>query len=204
MIAKIHIPYGFGDCVNGFKYDGVITDKEYIKRLVSDYDAHKWGIDEMMTTRSGRNMAINPFQKENNKYKQQTPEFGQLTAYIDDKTYNSMKMETLLKHYENNESFVIVVRLANVREIREDIDLQTDLKSWQTETVKIDRIPDLDNVSKFKSMSKKDLKLTFDGSEMAAILKGCKMVNVYSNIKFALWVEKIIFVKDKDTKQNGK
>ena len=113
-------------------------------------------------------------------------------------------METLLKHYENNESFVIVVRLANVREIREDIDLQTDLKSWQTETVKIDRIPDLDNVSKFKSMSKKDLKLTFDGSEMAAILKGCKMVNVYSNIKFALWVEKIIFVKDKDTKQNGK
>jgi hypothetical protein len=53
-------------------------------------------------------------------------------------------------------------------------------------------------------MSKKDLKLTFDGSEMAAILKGCKMVNVYSNSKFALWVEKIIFVKDKDTKQNGK
>jgi hypothetical protein len=160
MIATLHVPYGFGDCVNGFKYDGVITDVEYVRRMTKEYDSHKWGIDEMMTTRSGKNMAINPFQKENNKYKQQTPSFGELTVYVDDKEYNPMKMETLLKYFESDKSFVAVIRLGNVRQLRDDIDLQTDLKSWQTETVKIDRLPDLDNVSKFKSMSKKDLKLT--------------------------------------------
>ena len=88
MIATLHVPYGFGDCVNGFKYDGVITDVEYVRRMTKEYDSHKWGIDEMMTTRSGKNMAINPFQKENNKYKQQTPSFGELTVYVDDKEYN--------------------------------------------------------------------------------------------------------------------
>lgn len=204
MIATLHVPYGFGDCVNGFKYDGVISDVEYVRRMTKEYDSHKWGIDEMMTTRSGKNMAINSFQKENNKYKQQTPSFGELTVYVDDKDYNPMKMETLLKHFESDKSFVVVIRLGNVRQLRDDIDLQTDLKSWQTETVKIDRLPDLDNVAKFKSMSKKDLKLTFNGTEMAAILKDCKMVSVYSNTKFALWVGKIIFINDKKANENGR
>lgn len=204
MIATLHIPYGFGDCVNGFKYDGVITDIEYVRRMTKEYDDHKYGIDEMMRTRSGRNMAINPFQKENNKYTQQKQSFGELTVYVDDKTFNGMKMETLLRHFENDESFVTVIRLHNVKELKYNEDLQTDLKSWQTETLKIDRLPDLDNVTKFKSMSKKDLKLTFDGTEMAAILKDCKMVNVYSNTKFALWVGKIIFINDKKTKQDGR
>ena len=204
MIATLHIPYGFGDCVNGFKYDGVITDKEYVRRMTKEYDDHKYGIDEMMRTRSGKNMAINPFQKENNKYTQQKQSFGELTVYVDDKTFNGMKMENLLQHFEKDESFVAVIRLHNVKELKYNEDLQTDLKAWQTETLKIDRLTGLDNVTKFKSMSKKDLKLTFDGTEMAAILKDCKMVNVYSNTKFALWVGKIIFINDKKAKQDGR
>ena len=56
----------------------------------------------------------------------------------------------------------------------------------------------MSSVDKFKSLSKKDLKLTFgENSKMAAILKSCKLVNVYNNTKFALWVDKIIFIKDK-------
>ena len=109
-----------------------------------------------------------------------------------------MTLEKLLEYYDMNKGFVIVVRIANKRDLIDNPDIETDLKSWQTESVKIDRIKSMSSIDKFKSLSKKDLKLTFsEDSKMAAILKGCKMVNVYNNTKFALWVDKIIFINDK-------
>lgn len=197
MVANIHIPYGFGDCVNGFRYDGQISEKEYARKMVEEYNKHKDGIDDMMISSFRHNIARNHFQKENNKYKQQEQEFGELLCYVDDKTYSDMKMEELLRYFENDESFVMVIRLYNVKQLINDQDLYYDIKSWQKETVGIDRLPHLDDVTKFKSLSKKDLKLTFGDSKMAAILKDCKMVNVYSNTKFALWVSKIIFINDR-------
>lgn len=198
MIAKVHIPYGFGDCVYGFSYDGVITEKDYIKKMIKEYNDHKHGIDEMMMTSFTRNIARNNYVKEKNKYKQQEQEFGELRCYIDDSNFEPMTLETLLDYYDSNKGFVIVVRIADKRDLIDNPDIETDLKSWQTESVKIDRINSMSNVDKFKSLSKKDLKLTFTKeSKMAAILKECKMVNVYNNMKFALWVDKIIFINDK-------
>lgn len=197
MIANIHIPYGFGDAVNGFRYDGQISEVEYARRMTEEYNKHKDGIDDMMISNFRHNIARNHFQKENNRYKQQEQEFGELLCYIDDKNFSDLKMEELLKHFENDDSFVIVLRLYNVKQLMNDQDLYYDIKSWQKETVGIDRHPNLDDVTKFKSLSKKDLKLTFGDSKMAAILKDCKMVSVYSNTKFALWVSKIIFINDR-------
>lgn len=198
MIAKLHIPYGFGDCVNGFKYEGGdITDIEYAKRMINDYNQHKIGVDEMMSTSFTHNIARNNYTKEKNKYKQQKQIFGEIKCYVDDKDFNDMKLEELLDYFEQNKNFVMIVRIFNKKEMTENPDVETDLKSWQRECVRIDRL-NIDTVSKFKSLSKKDLKLTFgDDIKMAAILKDCRMVNVYSNMKFAIWVDKIIFIKEK-------
>lgn len=198
MIANVHIPYGFGDCIYGFSYDGVITEREYIQKMIKDYNDHKYGVDEMMTTSFTHNIARNNYTKENNKYRQQKQEFGELKCYIDDSNFEGMTLEKLLEYYDKNKGFVIVVRIANKRDLIDNPDIETDLKSWQTESVKIDRIKSMSSIDKFKSLSKKDLKLTFsEDSKMAAILKECKMVNVYNNTKFALWVDKIIFINDK-------
>ena len=198
MVGTLYIPYGYGDCVDGFKYEGKeISPKEYRDRLTSDYNNHKFGIDTMMRTNFHYNIAANNFQKEKNTYKQQKQSFGDIKCYFDDKDFNDMTIEQLLDYYERDDSFVIVVRIFDKRELNEKPDIETDLKSWQTETVKIDRIPPhkMDEVTKFKSFSKKDLKISFT-NKTAAILKNCKMIHVYSNTKFALIVEKIIFINE--------
>ena len=116
-----------------------------------------------------------------------------------------MKIEELLGHFEKGDSFVIVVRIYNVNELRANPDIGIDLKTWQRECIRIDNLKKLSTVEKFKSLSKKDLKLGFgDKSKTAAILKDCKMVNVYSATKFALWVNKIIFIKDDEIKKEKK
>ena len=197
MITDIHIPYGFGDCVKGYKYDGVILSKEYAKQMVSEYNAHKFGIDEMMKRQFTNNIARNSFNKEKRKYKQMDTYFGILRAYLDTKDYTPMTLDELLGYYENDKGFPIVIRIKDRRQLEENPDLFTDLKSWQRECVRIDKLP-ISETEKFKSLSKKDLKLSFgDDNKMCAVLKDCKMVTVYTNMKFALWVDKIIFYKDK-------
>lgn len=199
MLGNLHIPIGFGDCVNGFKYDGVIAERDYVRRMVDEYNGHKDIIDHMMRTSFEHNMSINNFKKEKRKYKQQEVEFGEIRCYIDNKDFNPMKIEDLLEHFENNESFVIVLRVFNVNDLKNDPDVSIDLKTWQRECVRIDRLNKLNTVEKFKALSKKDLKLSFGKeTEMAAILKDCKMINVYNNNKFALWVNKVIFIKDEN------
>lgn len=198
MVGILHIPYGYGDCVNGFKYEGkVISPEEYRERLTRDYNEHKYGVDNMMRTQFHRNISMNNFQKEKNSYTQQKQLFAQIKCYFDDKDFQSMSIEQLLNYYERDDSFVIVVRIFDKRELDADPDIESDLKSWQTETVKIDNIPSsrMDDVTKFKSFSKKDLKISFT-DKTSAILKNCKMIHVYTNTKFALIVEKIIFIND--------
>lgn len=196
MVATLHVPYGYGDCVGGFKYGKEIEQEEYAKMLIKDYNAHCNGIDDMMTSRFGHNIAQNPFQKEKREYTQQKQEFFSLRCYVDDKDFDEMKIEGLLENYKKGESFVIVVRFADVREMKKDPDFESDMKIWMRETMKIDSSMELTPVEKFKSFSKKDLKLTFPGTSMSAVLLGCKMVSVYSGSKFALWVSSVRFAKN--------
>lgn len=195
MIANLYIPFGYGDCIDGFKYEGVISEAEYIKKIITDYNIHKIGVDEMMHTSFSRNMARNTYTKENNVYKQTKGGFGEVKCYIDNKDFDAMSIDDLLDNFEQKKSFPIIIRIYNRKEI--DPDVEIDLRSWMSEYAKVDRLKKYSDAEKFKVLSKKDLKLTFDEkSKMAAILKNCKIVNVYSNMKFALWVDKIIFVKE--------
>ena len=199
MIGKLHIPIGSGDCVNGFEYEGVIAEREYVKKMVDEYNANKDIIDHMMRTAFEHNMSINNFKKVRRKYKQQEIEFGDMRVYVDNKDFNNMEIDELLEHFEKNESFIMVVRLYNVKDLKDDPDVSVNIKMWMRECVRIDRLRKLSTAEKFKSLSRKDIKLSFGKeTKMAAILKDCKMVNVYSNNKFALWVDKIIFIKDEE------
>lgn len=193
MIATLHIPYGYGDCVGGFEYGKEIDQVEYANMLIRDYNDHYMGVDDMMSMQFGRNIAANPFQKETRKYKQQEQEKFMVDCYITDKDFEDMKVESLLEHYKNDESFVMVVRFKNVRDIKENPDVETDLKLWMKETLKIERSNRLTDTEKFQSFSKKDLKLTFKETTMSAVLLDCKMINIYSNSKFALWVRGVRF-----------
>ena len=196
MVATLHVPYGYGDCVGGFAYGKEIDQVEYANMLISDYNAHCNGIDDMMTNRFGRNIAQNTYQKEFRKYTQQKQEFFSMGCYVDDKDFDDMKIEKLLDIYRSGDSCVMVVRLRDLRELKKDPDFESDLKIWMKETMKIDASNELTEVEKFKSFSKKDLKLTLAGSNMSAVLLGCKMVSVYSGNKFGLWVSSVRFAKD--------
>ena len=167
--------------------------------MVEEYNANKDIIDHMMRTAFEHNMSINNFKKVRRKYKQQEIEFGDMRVYVDNKDFNNMEIDELLEHFEKNESFIMIVRLYNVKDLKDDPDVSVNLKMWMRECVRIDRLKRLSTAEKFKSLSRKDIKLSFGKeTKMSAILKDCKMVNVYSNNKFALWVDKIIFIKDEE------
>lgn len=195
MIATLHIPFGYGDCVGGFEYGKEIDQVEYANMLIKDFNDHTAGVDDMMASRFGRNMAANPFQKEKRKYRQQKQEFFCIDCYLSDKEFADMKIESLLDHYKKGESFIVVVRFKNVQDIKADPDIEIDLKMWMKETRKIEMADNLTDVEKFKAFSKKDLKLTFRESKMSAVLLDCKMVSIYSGSKFALWVKSVRFAK---------
>ena len=195
MIATLHIPFGYGDCVGGFEYGKEIDQVEYANMLIKDYNDHTAGVDDMMSNQLGRNIALNPFQKEKRKYRQQKQEFFCIDCYLSDKEFADLKIEELLDLYKKGESFVVVVRFKNVQDIKSDPDIETDMKMWMRETMKIEKSANLTDVEKFKSFSKKDLKLTFSGSKMSAVLLDCKMVSVYSGSKFALWVKSVRFAR---------
>lgn len=196
MIATLHIPYGYGDCVGGFEYGKEIDQATYIKQLIDDYNSHKGGVDQMMTTRFSRNISINPFQKEKRTYRQQKQSQFLVDCYFYNKDFEPLKIEDLLKFYQSDKSFVIVVQFKDIRDVKKEPDVESDLKMWMSETLKIERTDMLTDVEKFKSFSKKDLKISFVESKMSAVLLDTKMVSVYSGNKFALWVNKIRFTNN--------
>lgn len=193
MIATLQIPYGYGDCVGGFEYGKEIDQETYIKQLIDDYNYHKVGVDQMMTTRLSHNIAINPFRKEKREYRQQKQSIFSVDCYFSDKNFEPLKIEDLLTFYRQDKSFVIVVQFKDIRDVKKEPDVESDLKMWMSETLKIERTDMLTDIEKFKSFSKKDLKISFRESKMSAVILNTKMVSVYSGNKFALWVDKIRF-----------
>ena len=76
----------------------------------------------------------------------------------------------------------------------ENPDLETDMKSWLRECVKIKNNPHFSDAEKIQYSSKKNLKIKFDDAKSQAILQNCKMMDYKNNHTFVFIVEKIIFV----------
>lgn len=197
MRAVLYVPYSNGDARNGFKYDKEISQKEYANAMVEYYNQHKDGIDSVFMSKGlGRNIAVNPFRKEKVKYNQQTFYYQPVEAKVFDIDGKDEKIDELIQFYKTGEQFIVIIALLNLSSADESGELESDIKAWTRESVKINRTNKMTEDEKIKSLSKKSLKLKFKDSKSSAILKNCKMVEVYSRNKFALLVESIDFVQE--------
>jgi len=197
MRAVLYVPYSNGDARNGFKYDKEISQKEYANAMVEYYNQHKDGIDSVFMSKGlGRNIAVNPFRKEKVKYNQQTFYYQPVEAKVFDIDGKDEKIDELIQFYKTCEQFIVIIALLNLSSADESGELESDIKAWTRESVKINRTNKMTEDEKIKSLSKKSLKLKFKDSKSSAILKNCKMIEVYSRNKFALLVESIDFVQE--------
>ena len=204
MRAVLYVPYSNGDARNGFKYEGEISQKEYANAMVDYYEKHKDGIDTVFRNKGlGRNISVNPFRKERVKYNQQTFYYQPVEAKVFDIENRDESIDELIEFYKTGEQFIVILALLNMSSADESGELESDIRAWTSESIKINRSKKMSEDEKIKSLSKKSLKLKFKDSKSNAILKNCKIVDVYSRNKFAVLVEKIEFVKD-DANENKK
>ena len=116
-----------------------------------------------------------------------------------------MNTTQLDRLWASKEQFALYVYL-NEKEFIMKPDLETDLKMWIKDSLKILNTTKLDEVEKMKHLPKKDFKIDFDDNKSHAVLKNCKFVKLLSSIRkangepmitsFAIIIERIIFTKN--------
>lgn len=205
MKVTLYIPFANGDAVNGFKYEGEeLTAKKYVKMEETEYYGHKDGVDQMVVSSFGNNMAYNPFQKRKINVKNQTYAFHKCDGNIRNINGSEVTTTQLDRLWGNKEQFALYIYL-NEKEFVMKPDLETDLKMWIQDSLKILNTTKLDEVEKMKHLPKKDFKIDFDNETSHAVLKNCKFVKLLSSIRktngepmitsFAIIIERIIFTK---------
>ena len=206
MKVTLYIPFANGDAVNGFKYEGEeLTARKYVKMEETEYYGHKDGVDQMVVTSFGNNMAYNPFQKRKVNVKNQTYAFHKCEGNVRNINGSEVNTTQLDRLWANKEQFALYVYL-NEKEFIMKPDLETDLKMWIKDSLKILNTTKLDEVEKMKHLPKKDFKIDFDDNKSHAVLKNCKFVKLLSSIRkangepmitsFAIIIERIIFTKN--------
>ena len=204
MKVTLYIPFANGDAVNGFKYEGEeLTSKKYVKMENDEYYGHRDGVDEMVVTSLGNNMAYNPFKKRKINVKNQSYAFHKCDGNIRNIGGGEITVSQLDRLWANKEQFGLYVYL-NEREFIMKPDLETDLKMWIKDSMKILNSTRLDEVEKMKHLPKKDFKIDFEKNH--AVLKNCKFAKLLSSIRktngepmitsFAIIIERIIFTKN--------
>ena len=194
MKAKFYIPYAQGDCVRGFTYGREISAKEYTKMELDEYNSHKRGVDQMVTTSMGYNMAINPFKKRKITYNQQKYQFHECECRLLDIENQEETLTNLDRLYRNKEKFIEIVQL-NAEEFNNKPDMETDLNMWIHESKKISNCNKLTNEEVILHLPKKDFNVYFEEDKTNAVLKDCKFLkNMGSKNCFAIMVDKIIFI----------
>lgn len=202
MRATLYVPYSNGDCVNGFAYEGAeIGANSYAKAMIEQYRKYRDGIDEVFQTRFTHNMSANFFNKERKKYNQQTYYYQPVECKVFDIDNKNETIDNLIKYFQTEEPFVVIIALLNLSSADESGELESDIKSWMKECVKINNCAKMTDEEKLKSLSKKSLKLKFNDSGSAAIFRNAKMINAYTRNKFALLVERVDFIKDIDSEK---
>lgn len=195
MNATLYVPYSNGDCVNGFQYEkGTISKQEYVRIMETEYEKYRDSIDETVRSSFSRNMSINPFQKQDNKYKQQTYYFNECLCNVLDIKGEDCTIDELIKYYQTKEEFVIILCVKN---LTSNPDVESDMKQWVRDSNKINSSYKLTEEEKIFNLPKKDFKLKFTKEGSTAILRECKLFEYVGFGKFAILVKNIIFVREK-------
>lgn len=195
MKATLYVPYSNGDCVNGFQSDrGEIPAQQYAKLVVDEHYKFRDGIDSTVRARYSQNMSINTFEKIKNKYKQQTFYYNDCPCHVYNIEEQDATIDELIRYFQTKEQFILILALQNMKE---NPDLETDMKMWTRESMKITRAPQLTEEEKILNLPKKDFKIKFIDAKSCAILKECKLLEMRGQHVYAIVVNNIIFVRDK-------
>lgn len=197
MQGLLYIPYSNGDPEEGFRYDRPeLTKEQYAKLLVDTYKKYKTGVWEMFASqRLGTNIAVNEYDKEYAKYRQQDYYYANTPVNIRRIDNQEMTIDELIHYFQTGEPFILIVNTPFLGR-EEYADIATDVKGWCRECKRITESGKFTAEEQIAYLSKKTMKVKFDQSKSSAILRNCKMVQVVNNRTFAFLVEEIIFITE--------
>ena len=195
MKGTLFIPYANSSCVRGFKYNGELTTEQYVRMETKEYNDHKHGVDTMMLTRYGNNMAYNNYDKRKFNYTKQQYEYFKCNCVVLNDEGRPQSMSDLERYAKTQEQFVLILNL-NEKDIIKEGDIDTEIKKWISDSQKVSNCKKLSDVEVMYHLPKKDFRLRTDDKK-TFILKDCKFLKIMSSVSynvFAIIVSKIIFV----------
>lgn len=197
MRGTLFIPYANSSCVRGFKYNGELTTEQYVRMETKEYNDHKHGVDTMMLTRYGNNMAYNNYDKRKFNYTKQQYEYFKCNCVVLNDEGRPQSMSDLERYAKTQEQFVLILNL-NEKDIIKEGDIDTEIKKWISDSQKVSNCKKLSDVEVMYHLPKKDFRLRTDDKK-TFILKDCKFLKIMSSVSynvFAIIVSKIIFVNE--------
>lgn len=197
MKGTLFIPYANSSCVRGFKYNGELTTEQYVRMETKEYNDHKHGVDTMMLTRYGNNMAYNNYDKRKFNYTKQQYEYFKCNCVVLNDEGRPQSMSDLERYAKTQEQFVLILNL-NEKDIIEEGDIDTEIKKWISDSQKVSNCKKLSDVEVMYHLPKKDFRLRTEDKK-TFILKDCKFLKIMSSVSynvFAIIVSKIIFVNE--------
>lgn len=197
MKGTLFIPYANSSCVRGFKYNGELTTEQYVRMETKEYNDHKHGVDTMMLTRYGNNMAYNNYDKRKFNYTKQQYEYFKCNCVVLNDEGRPQSMSDLEQYAKTQEQFVLILNL-NEKDIIKEGDIDTEIKKWISDSQKVSNCKKLSDVEVMYHLPKKDFRLRTDDKK-TFILKDCKFLKIMSSVSynvFAIIVSKIIFVNE--------
>lgn len=197
MKGTLFIPYANSSCVRGFKYNGELTTEQYVRMETKEYNEHKHGVDTMMLTRYGDNMAYNNYDKRKFNYTKQQYEYFKCNCVVLNDEGRPQSMSDLEQYAKTQEQFVLILNL-NEKDIIEEGDIDTEIKKWISDSQKVSNCKKLSDVEVMYHLPKKDFRLRTEDKK-TFILKDCKFLKIMSSVSynvFAIIVSKIIFVNE--------
>ena len=197
MKGTLFIPYANSSCVCGFKYNGELTTEQYVRMETKEYNDHKHGVDTMMLTRYGNNMAYNNYDKRKFNYTKQQYEYFKCNCVVLNDEGRPQSMSDLERYAKTQEQFVLILNL-NEKDIIKEGDIDTEIKKWISDSQKVSNCKKLSDVEVMYHLPKKDFRLRTDDKK-TFILKDCKFLKIMSSVSynvFAIIVSKIIFVNE--------
>ena len=197
MKGTLFIPYANSSCVRGFKYNGELTTEQYVRMETKEYNDHKHGVDTMMLTRYGNNMAYNNYDKRKFNYTKQQYEYFKCNCVVLNDEGKPQSMSDLERYAKTQEQFVLILNL-NEKDIIKEGDIDTEIKKWISDSQKVSNCEKLSDVEVMYHLPKKDFRLRTEDKK-TFILKDCKFLKIMSSVSynvFAIIVSKIIFVNE--------
>lgn len=197
MKGTLFIPYANSSCVRGFKYNGELTTEQYVRMETKEYNDHKHGVDTMMLTRYGNNMAYNNYDKRKFNYTKQQYEYFKCNCVVLNDEGRPQSMSDLERYAKTQEQFILILNL-NEKELIKDGDIDTEIKKWISDSQKVSNCKKLSDVEVMYHLPKKDFRLRTEDKK-TFILKDCKFLKIMSSVSynvFAIIVSKIIFVNE--------